>query len=88
MLQPEENNEAENREESAEVNQNFTNHDCENKLTVEHESSNSKNELVTLRNFVENEANEHTFVMLKKRKEKTLLELLIKVQTLHLIQNS
>ena len=68
MLHSEEKNEGENREESVEVNQNLTNHDCENKLGVEDESNNSKNDLVTLRKFVENEAIEDTFVMLKKRK--------------------
>ena len=56
MLQSEENNKSENREESAEVKQHLTNHDCENKLEVQDESNDSKNELVTLRKLVANEA--------------------------------
>ena len=81
MLQSGENNEGQHREESAEIKQNLTKYDCENKLEVQDESNDSKNELVALRKFVANEANEDTFAMLKKRTEKTVLELLSEVQT-------
>ena len=49
MLQSVENNEGQHREESAEVRQNLTKYDCENKLEVQDESNYSKNELVALR---------------------------------------
>ena len=48
---------------------------------MQDESNDSKNELVALRKFVANEANEDTFAMLKKRTEKAVLELLSEVQT-------
>ena len=48
---------------------------------MQDESNDSKNELVVLRKFVANEANEDTFAMLTKRTEKAVLELLSKVQT-------
>ena len=54
---------------------------CENKLEVQDESNDSKNELVALTKFVANEANKDTFAMLKKRTEKAVLELLSEVQT-------
>ena len=79
--QSEENNESQHREESTEIRQNLTKYDCENKLEVQDESNDSKNELVALRKFVANEANEDTFAMLKKRTEKAVLELLSEVQT-------
>ena len=66
MLQSEENNEGQHREESAEVRLNLKKYDCEKKLEVQDESNDSKNELVALRKFVANEANEDTFAMLKK----------------------
>ena len=80
-LQSEENNKGQYREESADVRQNLTKYDCENKLEVQDESNDSKNELVALRKFVANEANEDTFAMLKKRTEKAVLELLSEIQT-------
>ena len=79
MLQSEENKEGQHREESAEVRQILTKHVCENKLEVQDESNDSKNELVALRKFVANEANEDTFAMLKKRTQKAVLELLSEV---------
>ena len=79
MLQSEENNEGQHREESAEIRLNLTKYDCENKLEVQDESNDSKNELVALRKFVANEANEDTFAMLKKRTQKAVLELLSEV---------
>ena len=81
ILQSEENNESQHREESTEIRQNLTKYDCENKLEVQDESNDSKNGLVALRKFVANEANEDTFAMLKKRTEKAVLELLSEVQT-------
>ena len=81
MLQSEENNEGLHRGESAEVRQNLTKYDCENKLEVQNESNASKNELVALTKFVANEANEDMFAMLKKRTEEEVLRLLSEVQT-------
>ena len=81
MVQSEENNKGQHREESAKVRQNLTKYGCENKLEVQDESNYSKNELVALRKFVANEANEVRFTVLKKRTEKAVLELLSEVQT-------
>ena len=81
MLQSEENNKGQHREESAEIKQNLTKHDCENKLELQDKSNDSKNELIVLRKFVANEGNEDTCAILKKRTEKAVLELLSEVQT-------
>ena len=81
ILQSEENNERQHRKESTEIRQSLTKYGCENKLEVQDESNDSKNELVALRKFEVNEANEDTFAMLKKRTEKEVLELLSEVQT-------
>ena len=66
MLQSEENNEGQHREESTGIRQNLTKYDSKNKLEERDESNDSKNELVALRRFVANEANEDTSAMLKK----------------------
>ena len=80
MLQPEENNEGHYRQEGAEVRQNLTKYDCEKNLEKQDDSNDSQNELVTLRKFMTNEANDNTFAMLKKRTEKAVLEFLSEVQ--------
>ena len=80
MVQSEENNEGHYSEESAKVRQNLTKYDCENTLEVRNEANDSKNELVALRKFVANEANEDRIAVLKKRTEKAVLELLSEVQ--------
>ena len=81
MLESEKNNEGQHREESAEIRQNLRKYDCENKLKVQDESNDSKNELVALSKFVANDAIEDMLAMLKKRTEKAVLELLSEVQT-------
>ena len=81
MLQSEENNEGQYRQEGAEVRQNLTKYDCEKNLEKQDDSDDSKNELVTLRKFMANEANDDTFAMLKKRTEKAVLEFLSEVKT-------
>ena len=58
MLQSEENNEGQHTEESAHVRQNLTKCDCENKLEVQYESNDFKNELLALRKFMANDVNE------------------------------
>ena len=68
MLQSEENNEGQHREGSAKVRHNLTKCDFENKLEVQDESNDSKNELVALRKFVANEANKDCGVEKTNRK--------------------